>query len=95
MHGTNSKFGFVLYESKDDQRLLLIPVEMNERNKAILERSFEWMRSIRTTWENQQLPERPFAKNTKACKECPVRNQCWNKSEEGVVLLPTMPIPVV
>ena len=86
--------GFLLYENKDTQDILVIPVMVSERNKEIVDYLFDWMRNTYAAYKNEELPERPWArKNAKVCKGCPVREACFNDFGEGVVNLPALEVP--
>jgi hypothetical protein len=41
-----------------------------------VENTFEWMRNVRTAWEEKKLPEKNYRSNSKICKTCPVRATC-------------------
>jgi len=75
--------GFLLYEDKNTQDLCIIPVSMNEKNKKIIDETFDWMREVYQNYVDGLLPNRVFAKTTYACANCPVRKPCWNKSGLG------------
>jgi CRISPR/Cas system-associated exonuclease Cas4 (RecB family) len=92
MHYFNIPKGFLMYENKNDHSLLIIPVEMTERNKKLLEETIQWMRDVRSAFENDDLPTRPFEQDSKQCSECPVRKACWD-APDGNVTLPVLNIP--
>jgi CRISPR/Cas system-associated exonuclease Cas4 (RecB family) len=93
MHATNKKHGFLMYENKNDQSFLVIPVTMDEANKKILEDALEWLRTTRAAWESKELPNRPVpTRRNKICKECPVRNTCWDTLPEGENIIPLMEV---
>jgi CRISPR/Cas system-associated exonuclease Cas4 (RecB family) len=83
--------GFVLYENKNNQELLIIPVKMTEENRAYLDGVYEWMKEVYKSWGQKELPERPFRKNNKICTACPVRNTCFSM-EEGDKLIPVLKV---
>jgi hypothetical protein len=89
----------LLYLNKNDQTVCVIPVELDETNEAIIEEVFEWLRTVRATWEAGVLPERPFRKNketglpsNKVCNDCPVRQACFD-ADAGVVRIARMELP--
>jgi CRISPR/Cas system-associated exonuclease Cas4 (RecB family) len=93
MKATKKKNGFLLYENKNDQSFLVIPVTMDDKNEKILEDAFTWLRTTRKAWEDQQLPNRPVpTKRNKICKSCPVRNTCWDDLPEGENIIPLMEV---
>lgn len=75
--------GFVLYENKNDNELLSIPVEMNERNENYIDYVFNWMKEVYSAYEEKTPPKRGYTKSTWICKSCPVSEACLEK-EEGV-----------
>jgi hypothetical protein len=85
--------GFLYYENKNDQSILIIPVNVNERNKAIIEEVFEWLRTTYKAYTDGTLPERPFTKSKSACVYCPVKKVCWKEMDEGEVFIPAMVPP--
>lgn len=93
MRITGCRYGFLLYENKNTQEFLVMPVEMSEENAAILDRTLDWLRDVRKSWENGDLPTRPFTKRSKICKNCPFYNYCWNGAKDGNVTLPVMEVP--
>jgi len=88
-----AKQGFLFYENKNDQSVLIIPVNLNERTKEIINNVFDWLRQVRANWEAGTLPERPFTKSQSACKYCPVKKVCWKEMDEGEVFIPAMEVP--
>lgn len=94
MHVKKCKIGFLLYENKNDQTFLVIPVEMNETNRKILDDAFQWMRLVKTTFDEGLLPTRPFRASTnKVCMDCPVQKTCWEELGDGEISLPKMTVP--
>lgn len=87
--------GFLLYENKNTQQLLIIPVTWNVANTKLVEDTFNWMQTVYLNWENGRKPKRPFnSKRSPACKSCPFVTHCWDIDEEdGVVELPALEVP--
>jgi len=83
MKVTGAEEGFLLYENKNTQDICIIPISMNERNKKIIDDTFDWMRKVYSNYQSGELPTRPFAKTTYTCQNCPVRKPCWNKNGLG------------
>jgi len=91
--------GFLLYENKNNQRLLLVPVVWNVANTKLVDDAFAWMDKVYKNWqadtpEQSTLPKRPF-KSIKSvvCKTCPFRTHCWEDENDGVVDLPVLEVP--
>lgn len=86
--------GFLLYENKNTQGLLLLPVLWNEANKKLIDDTIEFMNKTYKSWQDGQKPVRPFrSEKSPACKSCPFTKHCWEDSEEGVVTLPVLEVP--
>ena len=79
--------GAFIYENKNDQTMLIIPLNMDEKNTKLIDGVWDWMREVRKAYEDDTIPERTFTKSTWACKACPVFNTCWNelKNEKGEI----------
>jgi len=91
MEGRGAKQGFVIYENKNTQEILIIPVNMTEKNKEIVQEVFDWMRTVYSNWQDDNLPTRPFRKNSKECKGCPLSETCWD-GPKGDVTIEALPI---
>lgn len=97
LKGANKKHGAIVYENKNDQSLLVIPVTMDEHNETIIEAALEWMRKVRKNWEdsteeNDNLPTRPWTRRNKNCKGCPLFDECWNNLPDGNVTIEPMEV---
>jgi CRISPR/Cas system-associated exonuclease Cas4 (RecB family) len=75
---------FFLYENKNTQELLLIPVQMTEKNKETIEKLFLWLCEVYDNFKSGDIPMRPFTKTSYACKGCPIKKECW-AGETGTV----------
>lgn len=73
--------GFILYENKNTGEFLIMPIYMNDENREIADKAFEWLSAA---FANKELPKRPFTKGSKECRYCPFKTDCW-KDGEGVV----------
>lgn len=73
--------GFVLYENKNDNELLCIPIRMTEKNKEYIQYVFDWMRNVRNAYDNNEPPKRGFSKSSWPCKSCPVSEACLERDE--------------
>ena len=92
----NVKEGFFLYENKNTQQLLVIPVQMNERNKKIIDDTFLWLCEVWDNFKDGDLPMRPFTKSQSACKYCPIKKECWDKSTPtGTVQIEAFEVPKI
>jgi CRISPR/Cas system-associated exonuclease Cas4 (RecB family) len=93
MKATGKKTGFLLYENKNTQEFIVIPVRMTPKNEKTLENALTWLREVRKAWEDQTLPARPVKRrDSVVCKQCPVYNVCWNETEDGELKIPLMEV---
>lgn len=85
--------GFLLYENKNTQQLLIVPVTWNVANTKLIDDTFAWMTQVYANWEAGTLPTRPFKSDrSPACKSCAFTKHCW-EDEDGVVTLPVLTVP--
>lgn len=101
LKATGIQRGFLLYMNKNDQTFLVIPVELDTANEKIINDVFEWLRTVRAAYENNQTPKRPFRKNketglpsNKICNACPVQAVCF-AGPEGEVAIARMEVPAL
>lgn len=86
--------GFLLYENKNSQEFLVIPIEMTEENKEIIDNAFDWMQRVYKSYTDGQAPIRPYSKKVAVCKACPFSDWCWSDdSPEGVIEIEKMEVP--
>lgn len=96
MKATGKQTGFLLYENKNTQEFLVIPVRMTPKNAETLENALEWMRETRAAWESKSLPVRPVKRrDAVVCKQCPVYKVCWDETPEGTISIPLMAVEKV
>jgi CRISPR/Cas system-associated exonuclease Cas4 (RecB family) len=86
------KEGFVMYENKNNNELLIMPIVMNARYEKIIEDVIQWMREVYANYKEDLLPERPFTKSASVCKYCPVRKECWS-GEMGDIQIRALDLP--
>ena len=90
LKGKGLKNGVLIYENKNDQSVLVIPVELDDFNNEVIEKAFDWMREVRANWDNQTLPTRPWTQKNKNCKGCPLFKECWENLPDGEVKIKPM-----
>jgi CRISPR/Cas system-associated exonuclease Cas4 (RecB family) len=73
--------GFILYENKNDNELLAIPIQMSEKNEDYIDYVFEWMEEVYSSYKDNILPRRGYTKSTWTCKSCPVSETCLEKED--------------
>ena len=83
--------GFVLYENKNDNELLSIPIKMTEKNKEYISYVFDWMREVHESYKNNIVPKRGYTKSTWTCKGCPVSEACLER-DEGIKKIPNLKV---
>jgi CRISPR-associated protein Cas4 len=91
---TDAKEGFFLYENKNTQEVVVIPVIMNDRNKKIIEDTFLWMCEVWDNFKDGDLPMRSFTKSTSSCKYCPAKEACWSMPT-GTVQIEKFEVPKI
>lgn len=96
MKALSIEHGVILYENKNDQSMLLIPLTMNDYYQDVIDDAWNWMRAVHNNWsagpDGGNLPVRPWKKTNKNCKSCPLFDACWNKLPEGNVDLSPMEV---
>lgn len=85
--------GFMLYENKNDQTVLVIPVYLTEANKKFLEDGLDWLRTVYANWQagegtNSHIPQRMPTRKNKTCRGCPLFELCWPEDEEELKNVP-------
>jgi CRISPR/Cas system-associated exonuclease Cas4 (RecB family) len=86
--------GFLIYENKNNQQLLILPVTWNVANKKLADDAFDWMRAVYDNWKAGSLPTRPFnSEKSPACKGCAFKTHCWSDENDGTVTLPVLDVP--
>lgn len=76
MRATETRLGFLMYENKNTQEFLIIPIEMTSKNAEILESVLDWARTVRKSYLEDNLPNRTMTKKNKICRECPLSEMC-------------------
>ena len=76
--------GVIIYENKNNHELLVLPVKINNHYLKWLDQAFDWMRSVRSAWEKQTIPQKTYRSNSKICKVCPIQKAC-SEAEEGSI----------
>lgn len=72
----NKTKAVLIYENKNNHDLLVIPVEINDYYIRWVNQTFDWMKAVRKSWEDKQLPEKNYRSNSKICKTCPIQKTC-------------------
>lgn len=76
--------GVLIYENKNNHELLTIPIQVNDHYRRWVDQAFDWMKTVRKSWEDRQLPQKTYRANSKICKVCPLQKACA-EADTGVV----------
>lgn len=68
--------GVLIYENKNSHDLLIFPVEVNDHYIAWIENTFNWLRKVRKSWKDKEIPQKNYRSNSKICKGCPLKTAC-------------------
>jgi len=72
--------GFFFYENKNDNDFLVIPINMTEANRKLVDDTYDWLREVYEAYKDETIPTRGFTKSQSACKYCPIKKACWDKN---------------
>lgn len=71
------KYGMIMYENKNTQDLLVIPVNITQRHVDFVDYLFDWMKEVHSAIQEEKLPEVPFRSNDiKICQKCSLQEIC-------------------
>jgi CRISPR/Cas system-associated exonuclease Cas4 (RecB family) len=90
----NAKEAFFLYENKNTQELLIMPIQMTDKNQDIIDNLFLWLSEVYDNFKDGGLPMRPFTKTAYACKGCPIKKECW-AGDTGEVQIEAYEVPKI
>lgn len=76
MHCLDLKSGFVIYENKNNQRILPIYIE---RDDVFLNKLFNKYRKFYQNYIEGTIPDRPYKRSSKHCANCDLASQCWSE----------------
>lgn len=82
--------GAFVYENKNDNTLLVIPIEMNDTNQEIIDAAFEWMQRVYKAYTDGKMPARPWKQTSPNCQDCIFFKTCWEDVPEGDIKLKPM-----
>lgn len=77
------KNGAFIYENRNDNSLLVIPVTMDDANQKTIDDAFEWMKNVWQLHLDGKLPTRPWKQTSPNCAKCPFFKSCWEDAPEG------------
>jgi CRISPR/Cas system-associated exonuclease Cas4 (RecB family) len=68
--------GFIIYENKGNQELLIFEIT---RDDDEIEKYFKKKKKVLEMIRNQEMPKRPYKRESKHCQDCPLEVWCWDK----------------
>jgi CRISPR/Cas system-associated exonuclease Cas4 (RecB family) len=80
----NLKYGAIVYENKNTHEIFTVPITVTEERKEFINYLFDWMQRVKKAFDEKQLPERAYRKNSKVCQSCPLEKVC-DEREPGVI----------
>ena len=80
----NLQYGAIVYENKNTHEILSIPVVVQQKHVEFINYLFDWMRRVKKAFDDKQLPERGYRKDSKICKGCPLEKVCDSR-DKGVI----------
>ena len=81
--------GIIMYESKNANELLALPVEINDTYRDYMDYLWGWLREVRSAFDNDTLPEKNYRSNSRVCKNCPVKATC-DTLGDGVIKIKSL-----
>lgn len=69
--------GFVIYENKNNQDILPIYIERDEK---FIEKLFRKYEGIYTNYLNNQIPDHPYKRTSANCSSCDLAALCWSEN---------------
>lgn len=82
------KEGFLMYENKNTQDILILPVHMSQQYKTYMKYVFDWMKEVWKAFQLNTIPKNPFRKNSRICSKCPLYDACRDAYEGTVEIKP-------
>jgi CRISPR/Cas system-associated exonuclease Cas4 (RecB family) len=83
-----AKEGFLMYENKNTQDLMVIPVHMSKQMKDYMAYVWEWLRETNKAFQLGTIPKNVFRKNAKICGKCPLKDMCREAAEGTIEIKP-------
>jgi CRISPR/Cas system-associated exonuclease Cas4 (RecB family) len=72
--------GFVIYENKNNQQILPIYIQ---RDQKFIDKLFDKYRKIYKNYVEGNIPDRPYKRTSKHCAACDLETQCWAGNNIG------------
>jgi CRISPR/Cas system-associated exonuclease Cas4 (RecB family) len=71
--------GFVIYENKNNQQILPIYIEKDDK---FIDKLFNKYRKIYLSVQEGTIPDRPYKRTSKHCASCDLEQHCWSDQSE-------------
>lgn len=69
--------GFVIYENKNNQEILPIYIE---RDDKFIDKLFKKYQGIHESYINRQIPVQPYKRTSAHCSDCDLADKCWSEN---------------
>lgn len=69
--------GYVIYENKNNQEILPIHIEIDNK---FIDKLFKKYTEIYNNYLNNQIPERPYKRTSAHCGSCDLAALCWSEN---------------
>lgn len=79
LHCLDLEEGFVIYENKGTQEVLIFPIE---RDDDFIQKLLKKYKKIYKMFEDGETPPRPYKRESDNCKSCDLEKYCWDTLKE-------------
>lgn len=76
MHCLHLDEGYIIYEDKATQKVLIFPIEKDEE---VIEKYLRKMQRMYKVVNSGQLPDRQYKRDSPQCQACDLEKTCWEK----------------
>jgi CRISPR/Cas system-associated exonuclease Cas4 (RecB family) len=80
----NLQYGVIVYSNKSSSEILSIPIVVEQKHVDFIEYLFDWMKQVKTAFDNKTLPERGYRKDSKVCQACPLEKVCDSREKGDI-----------
>ena len=79
LHATGLDNGFVIYENKGNQEVLIFEIKLDEE---FIKKEFRRLKMYYKYVDEDKLPKRPYIRESQQCGDCELENYCWDSLED-------------
>jgi CRISPR/Cas system-associated exonuclease Cas4 (RecB family) len=79
MHCLDLESGYVIYENKNNQDILPIYID---RDQKFIDKLFKKYETIYHNYVNGQIPDHPYKRTSANCNSCDLAALCWAENGE-------------